>query len=115
MRLCFDLDGTICENKLPNQSYEDVVPNKGMAELLQKLHQDGHYIIIMTARNMATLNNNVGQIIAKQGPIVISWLTKYNIPYDELLFGKPNADFFIDDKGIRYLNTEQLKKELNYE
>lgn len=114
MRLCFDLDGTICKTKKSDQSYEDVEPIPGMVEFLQQLHNDGHYIIIMTARNMATLNNNLGKIIAIQSPIVINWLQKYNIPYDELIFGKPNADYFIDDKGVKFINTEQLKQELNY-
>jgi len=111
-RICFDLDGTICEIKTKNQSYETVLPIAGMVEYLQELKNNGHYIIIMTARNMATYNNNLGQIIANQAPTVIEWLKKYNIPYDELLFGKPNADFFVDDKAINFTNTENLKNNI---
>jgi len=62
---------------------------------------------------MVTYNNNLGKILAVQAPIVIDWLKKYNIPYDELLFGKPHADYFIDDKGITFTNFETLKKDLN--
>ena len=107
-RFCFDLDGTICENKTEGQDYADVKPLPGAVETLKRLREEGHTIIIMTARNMATHNNNLGKIIAKQGPVVIEWLKKYDIPYDELLFGKPNADFFIDDKGIKLTNWENL-------
>jgi capsule biosynthesis phosphatase len=67
----------------------------------------------MTARNMVTYNNNVGQIIANQAPIVIDWLKKYDMPYDELLFGKPHADFFVDDKGIKFTSIKNLKKQIN--
>lgn len=108
-RFCFDLDGTICENKKGEETYEDVLPKPGAVKYLKDLKENGHYIIILTARNMATHNNNVGKIIAKQGPIVIEWLKKYDIPYDELLFGKPNADYFIDDKGIAFTDFESLR------
>ncbi len=112
-RICFDLDGTLCENKKPGQEYKDVLPMPGAVEYLKQLKEQGHYVIIMTARNMVTYNNNVGQIIANQAPIVIDWLKKYDMPYDELLFGKPHADFFVDDKGIQFTSIENLKKQIN--
>lgn len=111
-RICFDLDGTLCENKKPGQEYKDVLPIQGAVDYLKHLREQGHYIIIMTARNMVTYNNNLGQIIANQTPVVLDWLKKYDIPYDELLFGKPHADFFVDDKGVKFTNIENLKKEI---
>jgi len=112
-RICFDLDNTICENKKPGEEYQDVLPKPGAVEYLKELKSNGHYIIIYTARNMVTHNNNLGKILAIQAPIVIDWLKKYDIPYDELLFGKPHADYFVDDKGITFTNFETLKKHLN--
>jgi capsule biosynthesis phosphatase len=112
-RLCFDLDNTLCENKQPGQEYEDVLPKPGAVEYLKELRAKGHYIIIMTARNMVTHNNNLGKVIAKQGPIVIDWLKKYDFVYDELLFGKPHADYFIDDKGITFTTFENLKNQID--
>ena len=114
MRLCFDLDGTICTNKPVGGKYEDVVPMDGMVEFMRQLKADGHYIIIQTARNMVTHNNNLGKINKHQAPIIFDWLAYYGIPYDEILFGKPHADYFIDDKGIRYTTTEELKTKLGY-
>ena len=64
----------------------------------------------MTARNMATHNNNLGKIIANQAPIVFEWLKKHEIPYDEIHFGKPLADFYIDDKAIRLEDWEILNQ-----
>ena len=112
-RLCIDLDGTICTNKTEGQTYKDVVPQPDTVSILKQLKQDGHYIIIYTARNMVTYNNNIGQIIANQAPVVIDWLKQYDIPYDELLFGKPHADFFIDDKGVRFEGWKNIKTTLN--
>jgi capsule biosynthesis phosphatase len=111
-RFCIDLDGTICTVKTKEQSYHDVHPLPGAVEYLNKLKSEGHYIIINTARNMLTYNDSLGKIIANQAPIVIEWLKKYNIPYDELLFGKPYADFYIDDKSVEFNGWEEIKNKL---
>jgi len=111
-RFCFDLDNTLCEQKKENEKYEDVLPKPGAVDYITALKNDGHYIIIHTARNMVTYNNNLGKIIANQSPIVINWLAKYKFVYDELLFGKPHADFFIDDKGITFTDFETLKQQI---
>ena len=108
----FDLDGTICENKLEDQTYEDLKPIKGSVETIQKLKKEGHYLIIYTARNMATYNNNLGKIIANQSKVVIDWLEKFKIPYDELHFGKPVADFYIDDKGYKLESWNKFYEDL---
>ena len=109
MKICVDLDGTICETKALGQSYKDVKPLENAVETLEFLKQRGYYIVIFPARNMRTCENNVGRIIANQAKLVIDWLEKYCIPYDELLFGKPHVDFFIDDKGIKFTNWKDVK------
>ena len=109
-KFCFDLDGTICYTRKQGESYLDVKPIPGAVNTLQRLKKEGHYIIIMTARNMATHNNNLGKIIANQAPIVFEWLKKHEIPYDEIHFGKPLADFYIDDKAIRLEDWEILNQ-----
>ena len=111
-RLSIDFDGTICENKKPGESYEDVKPKPGAIESLKELKAAGFDIVIHTARNMATCNNNVAKVIARQAPVIIEWCKKYDCPYDELLFGKPHVDFFIDDKGIQFTNWEDTMKVL---
>ena len=112
MKICVDLDGTICETKTPGQSYKDVKPLENAVDTLKFLKQRGYYIVIFTARNMRTYENNVGRIIPNQAKIVIDWLEKYCVPYDELLFGKPHVDFFIDDKGIQFTNWKDVKETL---
>ena len=112
MRICFDLDGTICHTKLNEPSYSDVLPIDGMPELIRQYKKSGATIIINTARHMKTCGNNVGQVVARQGKILFDWLEKHNIPYDEIYFGKPLADFYIDDKAIKFVDTEQLKNTL---
>jgi capsule biosynthesis phosphatase len=112
MKICVDLDGTICTDREPGGSYCDVKPLPGAVETLEFLKQRGYYIVIFTARNMQTCQNNIGRVIARQAKLVVEWLEKYGVPYDELLFGKPHVDYFIDDKGIGFTNWEDVKNTL---
>lgn len=108
MRICVDLDGTICELRKPGETYADVQPKPGARAFLNMLHESGHTIIIHTARNMQTQGHNVGKVMKNVGLITLEWLQKYDIPYDEIFFGKPNADLTIDDRCIRFQSWEAL-------
>ena len=111
-KFCFDLDGTLCYTRQEGEHYRDVKPIPGAIETLQRLKKEGHYIIILTARNMVTHNSNMGKIIAHQSPIVIEWLNRHRIPYDELHFGKPVADYYVDDKAVRLTGLDTFNKDL---
>ena len=114
MRLCIDIDGTLCEIRQENQTYAEVQPLPAAVEKLRTLRQAGHYIILATARHMKTCDANVGMVIARQGKILLLWLEDHQIEYDEIWFGKPNADIYIDDRGYRFngnwhdISVEQL-------
>ena len=102
MKVAIDIDGTICHLRRDGESYADVLPLPGAAAKLQALKRAGHYLILLTARHMATCNGNVGQVVARQGKTLFQWLEKHNIPFDEIWFGKPHADIYIDDNGYRF-------------
>ena len=102
MRICFDLDGVICETKKAGESYADVKVLPGARETLQRLRDAGHTIIIHTARHMKTCQGNVGLVIARQGKVTLDWLARHDIPYDEIVFGKPYAHVYVDDNGYRF-------------
>ena len=38
-KICFDLDNTLCENRLSDQAYIDVPPKPGAVEYLKELKQ----------------------------------------------------------------------------
>ncbi|AEF05284.1 HAD hydrolase family protein [Alteromonas naphthalenivorans] len=101
-RLVVDLDGTLT---LANTSdYCNVLPNKPLIEVLRKYKNDGFTIVIATARNMRTFKGDIGLINVKTLPLIIDWLNRHNIPYDEIIVGKPWCGFegfYIDDKAIR--------------
>ena len=102
MRICFDLDGVICALRQPGENYSDLLPIPGARERLESLKQDGHYIILHTARHMKTCEGNVGRVINRVGKITLEWLERHAIPYDEIYFGKPWADLYVDDNAFRF-------------
>lgn len=101
-KLIVDLDGTIT---LGNTSdYKNVLPNIELIKQLTKYRRDGFSIVISTARNMRTHKGNVGKINIHTLPIITEWLDKHDVPYDEILVGKPwcgHDGFYIDDRAIR--------------
>jgi len=57
------------------------------------------------ARRMKTHNGNVSKVIKDIGKITFDTLDKFNIQYDELCFGKPHANFYIDDLAVNSLSN----------
>ena len=108
MRICVDLDGVICELRKEGQTYSDVAPIPGAAERLRELRAAGHVIIIHTARHMRTCSGDVGKVIARIGAITLEWLARNEIEYDEIFFGKPWADVYIDDNALRFTSWEEI-------
>lgn len=104
LRICIDLDGTICDLRKPGQSYADVLPKPGAQAKIRELRRAGHCIIIYTARNMGSTGHNVGKALKNVGKITLDWLDRHQIEYDEIFFGKPNADITLDDRAVRFEN-----------
>ncbi len=111
MRIVIDLDGTICPIKQPDQTYADLEPLPGAAERIRALRAAGHYVIILTARNMATCESNLGRVMKNVGKLTLDWLDQYAIEYDEIYFGKPNADVYLDDRAMRFMAWDGVSEE----
>jgi len=101
-KLVVDLDGTIT---LANTGdYKNVHPNIELIESLREYKKNGFTIVISTARNMRTYEGNVGKINIHTLPTITEWLDRHEVPYDEVLVGKPwcgHDGFYIDDRAIR--------------
>ena len=101
-RLIFDLDDTLCTTQ--NGDYANAQPITEVVEKLRDYHRQGFTIVINTSRNMRTYQGNIGAINKNTLPIIIDWLARHDIPYDELYVGKPWCGFegfYVDDKAIR--------------
>lgn len=112
LRLCFDLDNTLVSFPKINNDYTSVEPIVENIEFLRYVKSLGHTIIIHTARRMRTHGGNVGKILADVGKITFDTLTKFDIPFDEIYFGKPEADIYIDDLALNCF--DDLEKELGF-
>ena len=107
MRICVDLDGTICTlAKNSDYANAELLPNA--VETLKKLKEQGHYIIIYTARRMRSQNGDVSRVVEEIGKLTISWLKSHDVPYDELIFGKPYAHIYIDDLAVPFTSWEKI-------
>jgi capsule biosynthesis phosphatase len=109
MRICIDLDGVICRLRRTGESYAELAPTPGAVEKLRSLRAAGHYVIIYTARHMKTCQGNVGQVIARQGAATLEWLARHGIEFDEIHFGKPHADVYLDDNALRFESWEAIQ------
>ncbi len=88
--ICFDLDGTLCSNTFGD--YESAEPFPWAIDRLNGLARAGHRIIILTARGTATGID--------WEPVTKRQLEEWGVSYDELCFGKPSADVYVDDRAV---------------
>ncbi len=98
MRIVFDLDDTISTHI--NRDYENATPILETVEKMRQLKEDGCEIVIHTARGQVSCNGDLALIEARNRAQIIRWLKKHDVPCDELIFGKPIGDLYVDDKAV---------------
>lgn len=100
VRIVFDVDDTICSN-VRRTGYENSKPKQDVVDKINYLHDKlGFCIVLYTARGMVSCEGNMERIILKNKKILEDWLKKHNVHYDELVFGKPIADVYVDDRCL---------------
>ena len=109
-----DVDGTLADRCESDQSYADVGALPGVVQKVRSLKKQGYWIILYTSRNMRTYEGNIGQIMCRTAPVLVEWLARHEIPYDELHFGKPwcgHDGYYVDDRAIRPREFVTLERE----
>lgn len=99
-----DIDGTLCPIKKAEEEYEDMVPFQDIVNKIQFYKENGARIILFTSRNMKSYSGNIGLINKYTARVLLEWLDKWNIQYDEIIYGKPwpgHKGFYVDDRTIR--------------
>lgn len=96
--IVIDMDGTICSI---DDDYSKCVLLEGAKEAIDKIRSKDFLIHIHTGRHI--LNSS----------LTINWLNENNIIYDHIVFGKPPAKYYIDDKGIEFDNWSSVLKKIN--
>jgi capsule biosynthesis phosphatase len=101
-KIIIDLDDTISFSSDAN--YSEATPVLPVIEKLKYYRSLNFSIVIFTSRNMRTYEGDIGKINIHTLPTIIDWLKKYEVPFDEVIVGKPwcgNDGFYVDDKSIR--------------
>lgn len=88
---CFDIDGVVAQLS-PNNQYNLAQPNLEVIEKINRLYREGHTIILFTARGTKT-GIDWQEVTRNQ-------MDTWGVHYHELKFGKPAADYYIDDRSI---------------
>lgn len=88
LTIAVDLDGTLCAEK---KAFEKIYaePFIKAIEAVNDLYNKGNTIIIFTARGW------------NEYRITKDWLSSNNVLYNELIMGKPNYDYIIDDRSFQ--------------
>lgn len=87
--IVIDVDGTLFEygKYTPNEFGE---PKKDMIKVLNELKNRGYKITIFTARK------------DNERTALVNHLEFHDVPYDELIMGKPIGKYYIDDRAIEF-------------
>ncbi|HBI63460.1 MAG TPA: capsular biosynthesis protein [Lachnospiraceae bacterium] len=99
-----DIDGTLCPIKKKGEKYEELIPFSDMIEKLRYYKANGAKIVLYTSRNMNSYNGNIGLINKHTATVLLEWLEKWEIPYDEIVYGKVwpgHKGFYVDDRTVR--------------
>lgn len=99
MQLIIDLDGTICtEEKQFSRALARPLP--GAIDAIRHLKEKGHTVIIYSARTWAEYE------------LTVDWLVRHNVAYDQLILGKPQGDFWIDDRAVPHVDWQSTLEKL---
>lgn len=90
MIYCFDLDNTLCVTI--DGDYQNSKPIINRINKVNRLYENGDRIKIFTARGAKT-GIDWSELTKEQ-------LNNWGIKHHDLILGKPDTDFFIDDKAI---------------
>jgi CMP-N,N'-diacetyllegionaminic acid synthase len=87
---CFDIDLTICETNGTN--YEDAKPIKSRISQINDLKKQGNKVIFYTARGFISKIDHY--------ELTYNQLKSWEVNFDALYMGKPDADYYVDDKNV---------------
>jgi trehalose-6-phosphatase len=99
MKLVIDLDGTICSEE-KQFSRAMAVPLKGAINALNLMKAQGHTIIIYSARAWAEYE------------MTVDWLDRHGANYDQLVLGKPQGDYWVDDRALQFTDWESILEKI---
>ena len=98
--ICFDIDNTICKSY--KNDYQKSKPIKRNIKFINLLFNKGYYIKIFTSRFMGRSSEKKSLAKKKGLKLTKKQLNNWGLKYNQLIFGKPSYDLFVDDKNLGY-------------
>lgn len=89
MTYVIDIDDTILFSVMEDCEYKLVSEDKEMVQKINELYDNGDTIIIHTGRHWNHLRQTIDQ------------LDSIGLKRHTIICGKPPANFYVDDKGLR--------------
>ena len=101
MRYVVDIDGTICfPGTSEERRYTHATPRWDRIRAINKLYDEGNYVVYLTARGMGRHKNSRMLSHKEFYEFTYDQLKKWGCKFHELHMGKPSGDYYIDDKGV---------------
>lgn len=97
-RLVIDLDGTLCK-QVRSDMYQHARPIADVIKKVNSFYDAGWHVTVFTARGMATYGDRQTARDV-HGEMTERWLRDNGVKHDELVFGKPAGDIYVDDRGL---------------
>lgn len=94
MRVCLDFDGVLHNPHDREPGHRMGKPVHGAAEACWSLSAQGHELVVHTARTSE--ERHVGH--------VADWLLYFHFPPMAISVCKPQADVYLDDKALRFVD-----------
>ena len=91
LKICCDIDGVLA-SKTPQNDYRQATALQKNISIINGLYEAGHHIVLFTARGYKT-GIDWRETTEEQ-------MNNWGVKYHQLFFGKPDADFYVDDKLI---------------
>lgn len=119
LTIAVDFDGTLCEYAFPDVG-DQTEQQKKLLNLLIKLKEQGHYLILWTNRG----DNDKYRCLTE----AIEWCKNQGLEFNSINANNPEkeakklsgsspkimADFYIDDKALEFGNKMSRTKTLEY-
>jgi len=102
-RLVIDLDGTVCSEVSYRKRQElgtRLRPIKSAVVTCNRLYRE-FYIIFYTARCWSEWRSTT------------RWLKHHKFKYDMLMCGKPQAEYFVDDRAVQFTSWKKVQRKIN--
>ena len=97
--ICVDVDDTLCVTV--NRDYANSEPIQPMIEKVRHAKAAGWQVVLYTARGQGRSEGQWQTVAEEVKREIAAFCERHNVPYDDIVLGKPWARWYVDDKAIR--------------